>query len=90
MNWTQINQLVESLKNNDEETDELLADLENHVRIARKLYGAGWPEQEIVYFWGNGQDQGIPLELARIVLRVFQFCADRNIDLADALEEIAA
>ena len=84
MNWTTINQLVDTLKHKQErDSEQLLQEVNAHIRVVEKMYGKGWPEAEV--FIGEAEPSGIPVELAKIVKLILQFCAEHDIDLGDAL-----
>ena len=84
MNWTPINQMLDSMKRIEIDGEVLLQELRGSIKSVELLYTHGSPETEI-WKGTDGKSYGIPIELAHIVKQVFQFSADHGIDLVDAL-----
>lgn len=80
-----LNALIAELHRYREEEPELSDYLEACAGEFQHLVGTGWPVDEIVYD-ANDKPSGIPIELAKVVLALCQFCADHNIDLVDAIQ----
>ena len=84
-NWEVLNPLLNSMKYKQErDSEELLRFLSISIQTVDHMYSRGYPETEIGAM-ESGQLYGIPIELANIVRYLFQFAADNNIDLVDAL-----
>jgi hypothetical protein len=82
-----LNVLIEDLRRYREDEPELGDLLREVVAEFEYLQSQGWPDSEITYS-DSGMPGGIPVEFARIVIILCQYCADHNIDLTDAIERV--
>lgn len=82
-----LNGLISELQRYREEEPELSDSLRVCINEFEHLKARGWPDSEIVYN-DNDKPGGIPIEFARMVLELCQYCADHNIDLADAIARV--
>jgi len=83
-----ITQIIDDLKRPREDEElTVIEKLETEVKDFKIMFNYGWPYQDVMY-GPNGEVSGIPINLAKILLVVLEFCAEHNIDLVDALADL--
>jgi hypothetical protein len=87
-NYDSIGEVVASLRKPREcEEPEIQDELVKSVANLKIMFDYGWPFQDIMTT-DKGELSGIPIELAQILLLVFEFAARHRIDLVDALAQL--
>ena len=58
-----------------------------HSEVSEALEGlrAGWPVDQV--FIENSKPEGIPVEMADIIIRVLDFCGEHGIDIERVVEQ---
>lgn len=92
---TGINEVAKQIHENavehgwwDEERGfpEILALVHSEVSEALEEYRNGREATEI-YFGDNGKPEGIPIELADVIIRIFDYCGYARIDIDAAITQ---
>ena len=63
---------------------EIVALIHSELSEALEEYRKGYPPQGI-YFGEDGKPEGIPIELADAIIRIFDYCGFAGIDIEKAL-----
>ena len=85
--WEKVQSIIDAMRHQDESELSLEDQISEHMNTMDQYIDAGWPYQEIVLA-DSDEPIGIPVELAYSVISIFKFCAEKNIDLAYAMEQI--
>jgi hypothetical protein len=88
--WDKVQSVIDSIRNRSDENDPqqaLINRVKSHISQFEQLVDDGLPYQEIV-FTDSNEPIGIPIDLAYMILGIFEFCAYSNIDIASAMEQI--
>jgi NTP pyrophosphatase (non-canonical NTP hydrolase) len=64
---------------------EIIALMHSELSEALEEYRSAKPVTEI-YFSDTGKPEGFPVELADVLIRIFDACGEHGIDLAQAIE----
>lgn len=88
INWDSIQSVIDSMRHPDQTDNSVTNDVTEYMEQFNTLVSEGWPYQEIVMSVNSDEPFGVPVELAQAVLCIFQFCADKNIDLSSAIKMI--
>jgi NTP pyrophosphatase (non-canonical NTP hydrolase) len=64
---------------------EIIALMHSELSEALEEYGNGHDPQAIYYYAQKGKPEGIPIELADVVIRIFDACGRYEIDLDEAV-----
>lgn len=85
-NYSNLDQLIEEFRKPREE-EELTFDviMSREVNDLKIMFQYGWPYQDVMTS-ADGEYSGIPINLAKVVIIICEFCAKHNIDLSNALE----
>jgi len=65
---------------------EILALIHSEASEALEEYRNGHSVKEI-YYGDDGKPEGVPIELADIIIRIFDYCGHTGIDIASAITE---
>lgn len=88
IDWDTIQSLIDSMNHYEETENSVTLSVTEYMEQTQILINEGWPYQEIVMIDNTDQPFGIPVELGHAVLCIFQYCADKHIDLAQAIKMI--
>jgi hypothetical protein len=88
VDWSNIQTAMDALKTSPDEQINLMTLIDHYCDQFIDLIEDDWNVQE-VNIADNGRFTGVPIQLAFIVLNVFKFAANENIDLVDAMEKAA-
>lgn len=96
LNWDHVKSSLDELSkeiadvpklNLNENIQDLWSGIRNCLTNVIDYNHDGWPAQEI-FVSHDGSPQGIPPELARVVVDILSFCRRMDIDLADNIKTL--
>lgn len=89
-----ISELVQEIHTNarkhgwwdeDRSFGDVIALCHSELSEALEEYRAGHMPTEI-YFSNDGKPEGVPIELADCIIRIFDYCGQKNIDINTAIQ----